>query len=81
MWCYGLMAKVNVIFVVDKWYSYQNSPWGKFQEMSLPSWSWVATLVMVGQEGLSKGDHLTRGTLTRSIRFLLLLDGQSDRHF
>ena len=51
--------------IVDKLCSYENSPWGKLGEMSLPSWSWVETLVMVAQEGLPKGDHLTRGTLAQ----------------
>ena len=32
--------------------------------MRLSSWSKGETLVMVGQEGLLKGDHLTRGTLS-----------------
>ena len=63
MWCYGLMDKVNVLFSIDKSCSYQHSPWGKFGVMSLPSWPWVETLVMVDQEYLSKGDHLTRGAL------------------
>lgn len=49
VWCYGLMAKVNVQFAVDKWCSYQNYPWGKLGEMSLPRWSWVDTLVMLGK--------------------------------
>ena len=54
-----------MLFVVDMWCNFRSSPWDIFVEMSQQSWSWVAIQVMVGQEGLSKGDDLTRGTLAR----------------
>ena len=29
MWCYGLMDKVNVLFAINMWCSYQNFSWGE----------------------------------------------------